>query len=278
MSELVTTNWLQKNINKKNLVIFDCSWYMKDQKRNPLEEYKKEHIIGSHFFNIERISNNNSSLPHMIPNIKFFKNNMKNFDIQKNSIIVNYGREDLLGPSRVWWMFKYFGFNNVKVLNSNLINWKKEKKLITNNKSKLKKSNFKFKINRTLLSKANNILENLDDKKQLIIDARNPDRFNGKINEPRKGLRSGHIPNSKNIFWKNLIDNKGQLKNAKIIKKLLLSKRLNNKKVIFSCGSGISACVLSLSLKHVLDINSSVYDGSWAQWGKNKKLPIVKNV
>jgi len=119
-------------------------------------------------------------------------------------------------------------------------------------------------------------LETIHKKNSLTFDARHKNRFNGTIKEPRKGVRSGHIPKSKNIFWGKLVNSKGMLVSKKKLSYLFNKFQIKNKKIITSCGTGITACILSLSLLHGLKIHSSVYDGSWTEWGQNKKLPISK--
>ena len=276
MTELVSTKWLQRNLNNRNLVIFDCSWFLSSENKNPSNDYKKLHIEGSHFFDIDKISDQKTKLPHTVPKLKDFKLGIKRFNIHDGSIIITYGSENILGASRVWWMFKYFGFNNIKILNGGLSQWIKEKRPTTNKKSIKKNSTYDFFINKIWIADKDIVFKSINNKKKLILDARNNQRFNGIEKEPRKGLRSGHIPNSKNIFWKDLTNKGNKIITKNLIKEKFKKYNIKNNHVILSCGSGISACVLSLSLKHGLDINGSVYDGSWTEWGSDKKLPIKK--
>ena len=187
MSEFISTKWLFDNLNDKNLVIFDCSWFLPSEKMMPKKDFKKLHIKGSHYFDIEKFSDQKNKFPHMIPKLEHFKKKIKNFNIHNKSKIITYGSKNIMGPSRVWWMFKYFGFKNIYVLNGGLSKWIKEKKPITKKKSIKKISSYKFSIDHTWIVKKNFIIQILSNKKNLIIDARNKLRFNGKEKEPRKG-------------------------------------------------------------------------------------------
>jgi len=127
MSELVSTNWLYKNINNKNLVVLDCSWHMPIEKRNGGEEFNKMHIKNAYFFDIDKISDIKTNLPHMLPSQRKFEEKVRSFGINQNSLIAAYDVKGIFSSPRVWWMFKYFGHNNIFVLNGGLKKWLKEK-------------------------------------------------------------------------------------------------------------------------------------------------------
>ena len=145
MSELVSTNWLYKNINNKNLVLLDCSWHMPIERRNGGEEFNKMHIKNAYFFDIDKISDLKTNLPHMLPSKKKFEEKIRKFGVNQNSLIVVYDIKGIFSSPRVWWMFKYFGHKNVFVLNGGLKKWLKEKKPITNKKTYFKKGNFNLR-------------------------------------------------------------------------------------------------------------------------------------
>jgi len=270
MSELVSTNWVYKNLDNRRLVILDCSWHMPQEKRNAKKEYETMHIKNAYFFDIDKISDIKTNLPHMLPSQRKFEKKVRSFGINQNSLLVTYDVKGIFSSPRVWWMFKYFGHNNIFVLNGGLKKWLKEKKPVTNKKTYFKKGNFISQLSKEFLVTKNEVLESINRKNSLTFDARHKDRFNGKVKEPRKDLRSGHIPGSKNIFWGNLINRKGTLVSKKKINNLFNKFPIKNKKIITSCGSGITACILSLSLLHGPKIQTSVYDGSWAEWGQKK--------
>ena len=276
MSELVSTNWVYKNLNNRRLVILDCSWHMPQEKRNAKKEYETMHIKNAYFFDIDKISDIKTNLPHMLPSQSKFEKKVRSFGINQNSLIAAYDVKGIFSSPRVWWMFKYFGHKNVFVLNGGLKKWLKEKKPITNKKTYFKKGNFISKVSNEWLISKKEVFETIHKKNSLTFDARHENRFNGTIKEPRKGVRSGHIPKSKNIFWGKLVSSKGMLVSKKKISYLFNKFQIKNKKIITSCGTGITACILSLSLLHGLKIHSSVYDGSWTEWAQNKKLPISK--
>ena len=270
MKIFVSTNWLLKNKDISNLVILDCSWYLPNTNKSGEKSYKNGHIPGSFFFDIDNISDQNTDLPHMLPSELIFKKKISKMNIDKKSTIIAYSNPDLLGSARVWWMFKYFGHNKIYILNGGLQKWKNENKPLTKKTTLIKKSKFNTNIKKEWLATYSQIKKNILVKNKIILDARNPERFKGLVSEPRKNLRKGSIPNSKNIFWKELIKLNHTFKSKKEIIKIFKKNNIKNKNIITTCGSGVSACILSLSLYYSMDIIAPVYDGSWSEYGRYK--------
>ena len=272
----IKTEWLNNNLGKNNLVLIDSSWYLPTQKRNVYEEYVNEHIPGSLFIDIDNLSDTSSNLPHMLPDIQKFEIYSQICGINKNSIVIIYDTAGIFSSPRLWWMFKYFGFSQVFILDGGLKKWKKENKILTSKVHKPKIGDFKPIERRKYLSQKENILKNLESNNTIIVDARSRDRFLGKEIEPRPGLKNGRIPNSKNLFWKKIINADGTLKTNKELKEVFKKLNLKKKKrIISTCGSGITACVLNIAFAKMNYNNISVYDGSWSEWGSVKNLPIV---
>ena len=276
MKSIVSTNWLYKNLGNNSLVVFDSSWHMPNMRRNALKEFKQGHIERSQYFDIDKISNKKSCLPHMTPSENFFQKIIRSFGVNNDSTIIIYDTLGIYSSPRVWWLFKYFGHEKTFILNGGLKKWLKENKPITKKIFKHKIGNFKVKTNKLLKTNYKIILKNLNKKNFIILDARSNDRFKGKINEPRPNLKSGHIPKSKNLFWGDLITNRGTIKTKNNLKKILKKYNLKNKNIVTSCGSGITACILSFGLIYSNNLSSKVYDGSWSEWGSIKGLPIER--
>ena len=267
---LVTTDWLKKNLSKVKII--DCSWHMPQANRNGFEEYKKQHIPNSIFFDLDKNSNQNTDLPHMLIDKDSWENIISSMGIKNEDEIVVYDNSDVISSCRCWYNFIYFGHNPnlVSVLDGGFKKWKLEKKITTNNKTTISKSKYKSQENKELVKDKNQINTNINKKEFVVIDARGKERFEGKVPEPRKNVRSGSIPNSLCLPYREIINENNTFKNiAEISKKFDEIIETNNENRVFSCGSGITACVLALAYSLVNNKYSpTIYDGSWAEYGK----------
>ena len=267
---LVTTKWLKDNLDKVKII--DSSWHMPQTKRNGFEEYKKQHIQDTIFFDIDKNSKQNTDLPHMLTDKNSWENIVSEMGINNEDKIIIYDNSDVISSCRCWYNFIYFGHNPnlVSVLDGGFKKWKLEKKITNNAETKLFKSKYKSLENKNLVKNKNQIDININNKKFEVIDARGRERFEGKVPEPRKNVRSGSIPNSLCLPYKEIINENNTFKNiAEISKKFEEIVDVNNNNMVFSCGSGITACVLALAYSLVNNKYSpTIYDGSWAEYGK----------
>jgi len=268
---LVDTNWLEKNLNK--IKIIDCSWHMPHTKREGLEEYNNEHIPNAIFFDLDRNSKIDTDLPHMLVDIKSWENILGNMGIENKDEIVVYDNSDVLSSCRCWYNLIYFGHDPklVHVLDGGLKKWKKENKITNKETVTNKITIYKANENIKMVKNKSEIDKNINEKNFNVIDARSRDRFEGKVAEPRKNLRSGSIKNSLCLPFSELInDDHTFISRDKILEKFKLTNFDNNKNVVFSCGSGVTASVLALAYSLInVKYMPTIYDGSWAEYGKN---------
>ena len=267
---LVETDWLHKNIN--NVKIIDCSWHMPQTQRSGLEEYKKHHITNSIFFDLDNNSKKNTDLPHMLVEASDWEQIVSNMGITKNDKIVIYDNSDVVSSCRCWFNFIYFGHDPklVHVLNGGFQKWKHEKREITNNKTNIQISKYQSYEIKELVKDKKLIDQNIYEKNFQVIDARNKDRFEGKVPEPRKGLRSGHIENSLCIPFNECLNKDKTFKSPNELKTIFKDclKSNDDINIVFSCGSGVTACVLALAYSLINDkYLPCIYDGSWAEYG-----------
>ena len=267
---IVSTQWL--NENHSNVKIIDSSWHMPNTYRNGFEEYKKEHIENAIFFDIDKFSNKNTGIPHMLPSKKEWEKIVSNLGISNSDKIIIYDNSDVVSACRCWYTFVFFGHqpNLVSILDGGFLKWKKEYKKITNKINNHNKTNYKAKKNEHLVKTKEEIDTNILEKKFKVIDARSKNRFLGLEKEPRPGLRSGSIENSICLPFSEVInkEDKTFLDKNSLRKKFAEIGIVNDNKVVFSCGSGITAAVLSLAYSMINDkYLPAIYDGSWAEYG-----------
>ena len=268
---LVSTEWLNKNHSKVKII--DASWHMPNTKRIAYAEYKEQHIKNAIFFDIDKFSDKKTELPHMLPDENEWEKIISNLGISNEDRIVVYDNSDVISSCRCWYSFIFFGHdpNLISVLDGGLIKWKKENREITDKIPNYEKKTYKAKKIANLVKTKDEIDKNILEKKFKVVDARNKNRFLGLEKEPRPGIKSGSIKDSHCLPFSELInpDNRTFL-DKNLIKEKFKQIRIDKENnVVFSCGSGITAAVLSLAYSLINDnYLPTVYDGSWAEYGK----------
>lgn len=260
-SPIVSVKWLKNHINEENLIVLDGTI-------NKVFDALLEQIPNARFFDIKKkFSDVSNPFPSAFPSTEQFQNEARQLGINNTSAIVVYDDKGIYSSARVWWLFKAFGFTNIAVLNGGFPAWKNAGfNTETMQNYKGHSGNFVAKLQPHFMRFFNDIEKASKNETHKIIDARSTGRFNCIEPEPRAGLRMGTIPNSVNLPFSNLLTN-GILKSKKELAKAFYMVAEKDDPIIFSCGSGITACVLALGAEISGYKNISVYDGSWTEYG-----------
>ena len=277
---LVTVEWLASRLDTPRIVTLDATFFLPNQNRSSELEFCREHIAGSRFFDIDKIADRKSSLPHMLPSPEQFAESLGDLGIGNDTHVIVYDNNSFMASARVWWTFRVFGHDRISVLDGGLKLWKSLGMQLENQVGKITAQRFIADYRPHLVSKFEEILVVLKDSDTQIIDARSTGRFAGSEKEPRPGLRSGHIPNSFNLPFNELVDPRsGRLKPTDEIAARFASRGVSlEKPLIASCGSGVTASILALALYCVGKKDAAVYDGSWSEWGSRTDAPIATAV
>lgn len=263
---LVSVDWLHQNIDNPNLIILDAT--IKKVTSNANNTINNKQIRRARFIDIKNsFSDVDAKLPNTMLSAEKFQEQAQQLGINKDSIIVVYDKIGVYSSPRVWWMFKSMGHQKIGVLDGGFFEWMlREFPTVTTNEVVYKKGDFIAKYNPNYFCDYKTVLNSISDKNTFVLDARSQERFNGIIEEPRKGLRSGHIPNSNNLPYSEL-QSEGKMKSKEELIQIFNEKINKNDNAIFSCGSGITACILALGAEIAGYKNNTVYDGSWTEWG-----------
>jgi len=277
---LVSIDWLAKHRKHQGLILLDASWHMPMTQRDGYQEWLNERIGQALFFDFDReVCDQHASLPHMMPTPQHFELSAQLLGINNDSAIVVYDSLGIFSSPRVWWMFKVMGFNNVAVLDGGLPAWKAANLPVSTVPPEIvtrQQGDFKSVYQADLISDREDVKDAIDNNNIAIIDARSKGRFLGEMPEARPGLRSGHMPSAKNLPISEILENQ-TMKDAYQLAQIFEAIMPQKQRVVFSCGSGVTACILALAAKIAGYDALSVYDGSWSEWGAIETLPVVQN-
>ena len=266
---IVSTDWLEQHLEAPDIRIIDSSWYFPQEKRNAEQEFLECHIPGASFFDIDKIKDNNSDLPHMLPPSEMFNSTVRKLGIGDGHKVVIYDGLGMRSAARLWWMFKVFGYSDVVVLDGGFPKWVKENRSTTADLTEKEIRHLTIYEDKSIVADRDDVLRATKLNHCSIIDARSEGRFMGTAPEPRSGLRSGSIENSINVPYETLLNEDFTFKKKREILDIFSKKGVVfNNYIITTCGSGVTAAVLYLALDEIGCSKISLYDGSWAEWGK----------
>lgn len=273
---LVSTGWLADHLKDPDLRILDASWYLPDMARDALAEYHNAHIPGARFFDIDEVSDHRSELPHMVPPVEKFMSRMRKLGVGDGHQIVVYDGAGLFSAARVWWLFRLMGKTDIAVLDGGFPKWQAEGRAIEDLPPIVRDRHMTVTRQNQMVKDVTQVASASKLGDYVIVDARAPERFRGDAPEPREGLRSGHIPNARNVFYRDLLAPDGSLKSNDAMADVFRQAGVDlSKPAILSCGSGVTASVLALAMERMGKFDHAIYDGSWSEWGTFHDLPIA---
>ena len=274
---LVSVDWLQRHLEHPQLVIFDGSWHMPATGRDAAAEWRAERIPGARFFDFDgRICDAQSKLPHMLPDAASFTREMRALGLNADSRVVVYDSMGMFSSPRAWWMLSVMGCASLALLDGGLPAWKAAGYAIEGDVDRpaFDPGDFSAQLDASRVADAAAVLAALDDATTCVLDARPANRFSGAAEEPRAGLRRGHMPGARNLPFAEFFD-AGLFKSDAELADILGPLTAGREQCICSCGSGVTACILAFALQRVGFERVAVYDGSWCEWGLPGDLPVV---
>ncbi len=272
MSNLVSTKWLADHLYTDDLIILDASWHLPAAKRDAKADFEAAHIAGARFFDLDRVSDQKTTLPHMLPTAEDFAASMAALGVNSTSRVIVYDTVGLFSAARCWWMFKIFGHDNVAVLDGGMKKWQAEGRATQSGTTQPKAGNYTASFRPDMVKSITQVASG----KAQIIDARSPARFRGEEAEPRANVKPGHMPGAKNIHYATLLNPDGTLKPQQELAQIFSNAGIDSEKpIITSCGSGVTAAILTLALTELGAKNHALYDGSWAEWGASEQEIVL---
>jgi thiosulfate/3-mercaptopyruvate sulfurtransferase len=274
---LVSTGWLAGALGTPGLVVFDTTKYLPNEPRDAAAEFRAAHVPGARHFDVDVIADPETDLPHMVPTPGRFAALIGALGVANDSFVVFYDQKGLVSAARGWWMMGLFGHDRAAVLDGGLPKWLAEHRPVESGEARpVAPAFFRPDFRATRLRGIGDVLANLADGRELVLDARAAGRFTAASPEPRAGMRSGHIPGSVNLPYTELLAaDHTMLAPAALRQRLARAGVDGSRPVVTSCGSGITACVLTLAMAQAGLPQGAVYDGSWTEWGGRPDTPVA---
>lgn len=273
---VVSTDWLAAHLGDPAIALLDGSWHLPAENRDAMAEFLTGHIPGAQFFDINAIADPSTGLPHMMPTDEVFAAAMAQMGIGNDTQVVVYDTKGLFSAPRVWWTFRLMGAKRVSILDGGMTRWKAEGRQLEAGTAKARPG-AKFTVQRdgSLIRNIADIRGLIGSESTQLVDARPAGRFSGEQPEPRPGLTQGHIPGARNLPFNAVTTADGTLKSEAELRTLMAAAGIDPAMpVAASCGSGVTAAVTALALTLLGNTQTSIYDGSWAEWGKDKSNPV----
>lgn len=276
MGPLVTTEWLSAEMGKPDLVVFDATKYLPNEAKDGHAEFARAHIPGARYFDIDVIADPDTDLPHMVPTPGRFAKLIGWLGVSNTSRIVFYDQKGLASAARGWWLMGLFGHDAAAVLDGGLPKWQRESRPVEAGEPAAPQPvAYRPDYRPMRLRGVGDLLRNVPSQAELVLDARAGGRFTGETPEPRAGMRSGHIPGSASLPYTDLLNADGTFRPAADMRARFAEAGVDGSRpVVTSCGSGVTACILTLGLRLAGLPEGAVYDGSWTEWGGRADTPV----
>ena len=273
---LVSTGWLAARLRDPDIRVLDGTWHLPGSGRDARAEYAAAHVPGARFFDVDEVSDTRSALPHMVPTAERFASSTKALGVGDGHRVVVYDAHGLMSAARVWWLFRHMGVRDVAVLDGGLPKWRAEGREVEDAAPAPKERHLTARVQDRLVAGVTDIARAVKLGSPQIVDARAAARFEGRAPEPREGLRAGHMPGARNVPYATLLNEDGTMKGEDALRAAFEAAGVDvTRPVVTTCGSGVTAAVLTLALARIGAPDGALYDGSWSEWGAHEGLAVA---